>query len=110
MIVRLALWSLADSMTTVGELRRQLRDEAAADHAELDGLRLKLWLSDDSTERWGFVELYDTREEADVEPADRAQELIGKPPEVFEEFDLEGSVEGRSAFGELSRLGLAFDA
>jgi hypothetical protein len=41
-IVRLVLWNLADSMTTVGELRRYLRDESVDAFASVDGLRLKL--------------------------------------------------------------------
>jgi hypothetical protein len=37
------------------------------------------------------------------------RDLIGKNPEVVEEFDLEASIEGRFAEHELSRLGLAFE-
>jgi hypothetical protein len=37
------------------------------------------------------------------------RELIGKDPNVVEEFDLEASVEGRYVDHELSRLGLAFE-
>ena len=37
------------------------------------------------------------------------RDLIGKEPELVEEFDLEATVEGRYADEELSRLGLAFD-
>jgi hypothetical protein len=108
-IVRIALWSLSDSMTTVGELRRQLRDETVAEHTVLDGLRLKLWVSDENTERWGAVELFETPEAAEQEAPGRAEQLIGKPPDILEEFDLEASVEGRSMFDDLSRLGLAFE-
>jgi hypothetical protein len=108
-IVRIALWNLADSMTTVEELRRYLGDEAAGEHAEADGLRLKLWVGDAGTERWGIVELFETRNAAEQEIPTRAEELIGKPPDVVEEFDLEGSVEGRFTAEDLSHRGLAFD-
>ncbi len=74
MILRLLLWSLADSKTTVGELRRHLRDEAVEEVSRAQGLK-----------------------------------LIGKEPEVGEEFDLEASVEGRFTREGLSRLGLAFE-
>jgi hypothetical protein len=108
-IVRLALWSLADSKTTVGELRRHLRDEAV-DASEADeGLRLELWISNEGAERWGSISLFDSAEAAERAAAGGASELIGKPPDVFEEFDLEASIEGRSAVDELSRLGLAFE-
>ena len=39
----------------------------------------------------------------------RARELIGKQPDLVDEFDLEATVEGRYADEELSRLGLAFE-
>jgi hypothetical protein len=109
-LVRIVLWSLADSETTIDELRRHVRDESAPAFAEVDGLRLKLWLSDDATERWGAVYLWESREAAGQElPAARARELIGKPPDLVEEFDLEAAVEGPSAGDELSGLGLAFE-
>ena len=37
------------------------------------------------------------------------RELIGKPPDLVDEFDLEATVEGRYVDEELSRLGLAFE-
>jgi hypothetical protein len=40
----------------------------------------------------------------------RVRELVGKDPDLVEEFDLEASVEGRYAVEELARRGLAFDA
>ena len=109
MIVRIALWSLADSMTTVEELRRYLGDEAVGEHVEADGLRLKLWVGDAGTERWGVIELFETRKAAEQEIPTRAEELIGKPPDVVEEFDLEGSVEGAFTVEDLSHRGRAFD-
>ena len=109
MLVRLVLWGLADSKTTIGELRRYLRDESVDVHEEVEGLRLKLWLSDEATERWGAVYLWESREAADQVVPCRARELIGKDPDIVEEFDLEASVEGRYLEEELSRLGLAFD-
>ena len=44
MLVRLVLWSLADSQTTVAELRRYLPDESVDAFAEVPGLRFKAWL------------------------------------------------------------------
>jgi hypothetical protein len=40
-LVRLVLWSLADSKTTITELRRYLRDESVDLFAEVEGLRFK---------------------------------------------------------------------
>jgi hypothetical protein len=108
-LLRLVLWNLADSKTTIAELRRYLRDESVDAFAEMSGLRFKAWISDEATERWGAVYLFESREAAEQEVPSRAQELIGKPPDVGEVFDVEATVEGRFAVEELSRRGLAFE-
>ena len=109
MIVRLVLWSLADSKTTIAELRRYLQDESVDAFAEVPGLRFKAWVSDEVTERWGAVYLWESREAAEQELPSRARELIGKEPDIGEEFDVEATIEGLFAVAELSRLGLAFE-
>ena len=109
MLVRIVLWNLADSMTTIEELRRYVRDESVDEFAEVEGLRFKAWISDALGERWGAFYLFESREAADQELPGRARELIGKQPDLVEEFDLEATVEGRYADEELSRLGLAFE-
>jgi hypothetical protein len=72
--VRLLLWNLADSMTTLDELRAKLPDLPDGDH----------WISDPLGERFGLISLSE-----DDEAVARARELIGKDPEVGEEFQLE---------------------
>jgi hypothetical protein len=109
MVVRLVLWNLADSQTTVAELRRYLREESVDRFSEVEGLRFKAWISDEVTERWGAVYVWESREAAQQELPGRARELIGKDPDIGEEFDVEATVEGRFAVEELSRLGLAFE-
>jgi trans-2,3-dihydro-3-hydroxyanthranilate isomerase len=109
MVVRIVLWSLADSKTTIEELRRYLRDEAVDEFAEVEGLRFKAWISDPLGERWGAFYLFESREEADQVLPTGVRDLIGKNPDVVEEFDLEASIEGRFVTHELSRLGLAFE-
>jgi hypothetical protein len=108
-LVRFVLWNLADSKTTIEELRRHLRDESVDEFADVSGLRFKAWISDETTERWGAVYVWESAEDARQELPGRARELIGKEPEIAEEFDVEATVEGRYAIEELSRLGLAFD-
>ena len=49
MLLRLVLWNLADSKTTIG----YLRDESVDAFEDVPGLRFKAWISDDTTERWG---------------------------------------------------------
>ncbi len=109
MVVRIVLWNLADSMTTIEELRRYVRDESVDEFEEVEGLRFKAWISDALGERWGAFYLFESREAADQELPGRARELIGKQPDLVEEFDLEATVEGRYVDEELSRLGLAFE-
>ena len=100
MLVRLVLWNLADSKTTIGELRRYLRDESVDAFEDVPGLIAKTWISDEATERWGAVYVWESYEASQQELPSRARELIGKEPDLVEVFDLEA---------DLERRGLAFD-
>lgn len=73
MPVRLLLWNLADSQTTLDEPR-----------AKLPGLREgDAWISHEPTERFGLISFSGgCRTEI--------RDLIGKDPEIAEEFELEG--------------------
>jgi hypothetical protein len=82
-IVRLVLWSLADSKTTLAELRHHLGDKPDP------GLRFRAWISDEATERFGAVELWDSADEADLGLPSGLRDLIGKDPEIGETFDVE---------------------
>ena len=75
MTVRLLLWSLADSKTTLDELRAKLPDLPEGD----------VWISDPAGERFGLISYSD---DAAAEAAE-VRELIGKDPEIGEEFELE---------------------
>jgi hypothetical protein len=108
-LLRLVLWNLADSKTTIEELRRYLRDESVDAFEDVPGLRFKAWISDEVSERWGAVYLWESREDAEQELPSRARELIGKEPDIGEEFDVEATIEGEFAIEELSRRGLAFE-
>ena len=72
--VRLLLWNLSDSMTTLDELRAKLPEAPEGD----------VWISDPAGERFGLISFSE-----DEEPVAKARELIGKDPEVGEEFELE---------------------
>jgi hypothetical protein len=109
-ILRLVLWNLADSKTTIGELRRYLREESVDQFADVPGLRFKAWISDEATERWGAVYLWESEEAARQVVPSRARELIGKDPDIGEDFDVEATIEGRFELEDLSRLGLAFES
>ena len=75
MIVRLLLWNLADSKTSIEELRPRLEPSPN-----------RTWISDEATERFGVIETWED------EPGDFPAELvdlIGKEPEIAEEFEVE---------------------
>jgi hypothetical protein len=105
-IVRLVLWNLADSKTNIGELRRYLRDEAVDAFDGLPGLLFKAWVSDEATERWGAVYVWESPEAAEQPLPSRARELIGKDPDIAELFDVEATI---SVASDLARLGIALE-
>ena len=110
MVLRFVLWNLADSKTNIGELRRYLRDESVDEFADVPGLRFKAWISDETTERWGAVYLWESAEAAEQSEPSHARELIGKDPDIGETFDVEATIEGSFVIEELSRRGLAFES
>jgi hypothetical protein len=105
-VVRFVLWSLADTATSIGELRDYLRDESVDAFEEVPGLLFKAWIADEATDRWGAVYVFESGEAAEQPLPSRARELIGKDPEIAELFDVEATV---SVAGELRRRGLAFE-
>ena len=72
MPLQFLLWNLADSKTTLDELRAQLPTLPQGD----------VWISDEATERFGLVSFSGS---IPVE----IRELIGKDPEVGEAFEIE---------------------
>jgi hypothetical protein len=105
MLVRFVLWSLAESDMTIEELRTYLRDESVDQFAQVPGLLFKAWISDEATDRWGAIYVWESLAASEQELPSRARDLIGKDPDVIEIFDLEASV---SVSAQLGRLGLAF--
>jgi hypothetical protein len=72
-IVRILIWSIFDSKTTIDELRESL--PALAPPSE--------WIWSESGERFGLVAFGDELPEG----AGWARDLIGEDPDVYEEFD-----------------------
>jgi hypothetical protein len=73
-IARLLLWSLFDSKTTLDELRQHLPALPEGD----------VWISNEAADRFGLISFAD-----ELPDLSRVRELIGRDPEVFEEFDVE---------------------
>jgi hypothetical protein len=74
-LVRILIWNLADSKTTLAELREQLPPVGEGDY----------WIANDLQERFGLVSTSD-----ELPDLARLRELVGKEPEVAEEYDLLG--------------------
>ena len=72
-LVRILIWNLGDSKTSVAELREHLPPLDDGDY----------WIANDGQERFGLVL---TSEE--LPDLTGIRELIGKEPEVAEEYDL----------------------
>ena len=72
-VVRIFVWNLADSKTTLDEVRENL-PELPADN---------LWIANEPQERFGLVSYGDR-----LPDLDSLRELTGKEPEVSEEYDL----------------------
>ena len=74
MTVRLLLWNVADSKTTLEELRAKLPELPEGDH----------WISDPATDRFGLISF-----SGSLIAMGRIRDLTGKDPEIGEEFELE---------------------
>ncbi|MDQ0993000.1 hypothetical protein [Streptomyces sp. V3I7] len=108
MRVHIVWWDLAGSGQTIESLRAYLRDESVAAFSEVPGLRLKTWLSDEETNRWGAVLLWETEEATRGPLPSRALELIGHPPAFSHSFDVEAVTEGHYETERLTLRGLVF--
>jgi len=109
LIVRIVQWNLNGTPTSIPELRRYLRDESVDAFSEVPGLRFKVWIADEATNRWGAVYLWESREAAAGPLPSRAAQMIGKVPDCAEWWEVEATVEGRFGDPRLARLGRAFE-
>lgn len=92
---RVVWWDLSESGQTIESLPTYLHDESVAAFAGVPGLRFKMWISDPEANRWGAVLLWESRAASRQPLPIRALELIGHPPVVEHDFDVEATVEGR---------------
>jgi hypothetical protein len=72
-VVRILIWNLGDSKTSLDELRDQLPAPADGD----------VWFANDVQERFG---LFSTNDE--LPDLAHVRDLIGKEPDIAEEFDV----------------------
>jgi hypothetical protein len=71
-VVRILIWNLADSKTSIAELQERLPELPDGD----------VWIVNEPQERFGLVSVGE--ELPDLEPL---RHLIGKEPDIAEEFD-----------------------
>lgn len=71
-VVRILIWNLADSKTSVAELLDHLPPVSDED----------VWIVNEPQERFGLVSL-----EEELPDIERLRALIGKEPDIAEEFD-----------------------
>ena len=72
-VVRILIWNLADSKTTLAEMREQLPPLDDGDY----------WIANEAQERFGLVSTSD-----ELPDLAGVRELVGKEPDVAEEYDL----------------------
>jgi hypothetical protein len=73
-IARVLLWTLFDSKTTIDELREHLPDLSPP----------SAWIWNEGSERFGLLAFGDELPLG----LERVRDLVGRAPEVFEEFDV----------------------
>jgi hypothetical protein len=71
-VIRILVWNLADSKTSLEELQTQLPQLADGD----------VWIANEPQERFGLVSTSGSLPELQ-----KVRDLIGKDPEIVEEFD-----------------------
>ena len=71
-VVRILIWGLADSKTSLDELREHLPELEDGDQ----------WIGNEPQERFGLVSVND-----ELPDLEQVRTLIGKDPEIAEEFD-----------------------
>ena len=94
MTVTVTWWELADSGKTIEALEADLRTGSVEPWCEVEGLHLKLWIVDRENNRWGAVMWWDRDPPAAALPANRAAELIGRPPDLRTQFEVAAIAEG----------------
>ncbi|MGH4024835.1 MAG: hypothetical protein ACRDRV_09645 [Pseudonocardiaceae bacterium] len=114
MYVVIVAFDLKESVVEFPELRTWVRDKAAADYANLAGMRFKTWFSDERKRIWGAVYLVDS---ADAFDADKIPRLpdgrtgpVGTRPTSVTWFELEAFVtgpQGLAGVDDLLGAGLA---
>lgn len=73
MVVRLLIWNVSESRSSIDELRESLPELIAPSY----------WIWNEATERFGAIVIGEDLPEA----IGWAQDLVGEEPDVYEEFD-----------------------
>lgn len=112
MYVAIVAWKLKRlerSDVTFAELREWVATKAAAEYANLPGVRLKTWFSDERRWIWGAVYLVDSPDDLAPDKLPRLPDgrtgPIGTTPHVVDWFTVEACVIGQADAVEMTTLG-----
>lgn len=106
MTVDIVWWNLDGSTQTIESLRTHLSNGTIERWKNVPGLRLKLWIADAETNRWGAIMLWDqTRPASYLMPQNEAQNLIGLPVAQRARFSIDASVEASDRHSYVAHVG-----
>jgi trans-2,3-dihydro-3-hydroxyanthranilate isomerase len=112
MIALLMQFGLSVTYGSVEGLRSYIVDRSVAKYREVEGLRLKIFLSDPDGDTFGALYLWETEatlEAALPELGSSVRNRWGITPRL-QRFDVEAIVEGRHSTPDLARVGRALEA
>lgn len=111
MIALFMLFPLSTTHKTVGALRSYIVDRSVAKYREVDGLRMKVFLSNQDEDTFGALYLWESEEAlaaALPQLGASVQDRWGIVP-TMQRFEVEAIVEGRHATPDLARVGRALE-
>ena len=110
MFALLLMWDFKDKPREVfDQLRKYIAEESWQRHGKQEGLRHKVWFSDEETGKWGAFYLWESKEKMEeyIRTMSRVQALTGVAPSILR-YDVEAIQEGNHSGENLLSLGLAW--
>ena len=109
MIALLMQFELSSTYGSLDDLRTYIAQQSVAKYRDMEGLRLKIFLSDAVGDTFGALYLWETEsalEAALPELGNSVRQRWGITPKM-QRFEVESVVEGRHSTPDLSRVGQA---
>ena len=112
MIALLMQFDLSATYGSVEGLRSYIGERSVAKYREVEGLRLKIFLSDPERDSFGALYLWETETALEAALPDlgtSVRDRWGITPRL-QRFDVEAIVEGKHSTPDLSRVGRALES